>query len=66
MNATPPDEDDWDEDEHDWAMQMREGWQPNEAFGWTWLCTMDGSRRLTPCSIRKGSFSAMCISVSAG
>ena len=38
-----PDEDDWDEDEHDWAMQMHEGWQPNEAFGWTWLCTMDGS-----------------------
>ena len=38
-----PDEDDWDEEEHDWAMQMHEPWQPNEAFGWTWLCTMGGA-----------------------
>ena len=36
-----PDDEGWDESV--WATRMLEPWQPNEAFGWTWLCTMDGS-----------------------
>ena len=33
------DDEDWDES----IRAMYELWQPSEAFGWTWLCTMDGS-----------------------
>ena len=33
------DDEDWDES----TRAMHELWQPSKAFGWTWLCTMDGS-----------------------
>lgn len=40
-NAPVPDEEGWDDSV--WAMRMLELWQPKEAFGWTWLCTMNSS-----------------------
>ena len=40
-DAPVPDGEDWDESV--WAMRMLELWQPKEAFGWTWLCTMNSS-----------------------
>lgn len=40
-DAAVPDDEGWDDSV--WAMRMLERWQPNEAFGWTWVCTMDSS-----------------------